>query len=483
MSDTYYKTFQISIKKDHRLFPYFHQMSQSAKNMYNATNFYIRQVFTAFRKEGSLQPLQKEVLDTIEQYIEEMNERQFKAYQLKVLREQQKPLEKRREVKLNLFNVPSKEKPYLDYNSLDSLFKVMKQTDYRSLPTQSSQWVMKNVFQNWTSFFESLKDYRSYPEKYKAKPRIPNYSRALEKEIQFTNQDCTVKDGRVLKFPKTKHRLNIGKLGYTKGKLKHVRVVPKYGQYVLEIIFESTFETKVFDKERYMAIDLGVDNLATIITTTGSQPILVKGKHIKAINQYYNKMKAHYMSILRHGKKPKEGQHTSKRIERLHRNRHRKIKDLLHKASYHIIHQAVKQNTGTIIIGQNRGWKQESNIGKRNNQSFSHIPHQMLISMINYKAAEQGIEVQLTEESYTSKASFLDLDPLPIYGEEKTINFSGKRIHRGLYKSEKGFINADVNGSANILRKVVPTASAYGIEGLDGTQSVNVSTPLVLSIR
>jgi putative transposase len=343
--------------------------------------------------------------------------------------------------------------------------------------------MMKNVFQNWKSFFAGLRDYRQHPHKYKAKPRIPNYCRAQEKEILFTNQDCTLREGRFLKFPKTKHRLNVGKLGGTPEKFKQVRVLPRYGQYVVEIIFEYRAETKVVENERYMAVDLGIDNLATLITTTGSRPVLVKGKIIKAINQYYNKTKSHYMSILRHGKAPKEGPHTSKRLERLHGLRYRKIKDLFHKASFHIVQLALQQNTGTIILGQNQGWKQESNIGKRNNQSFCHIPHHLLTSMIRYKAAEHGIEVQLTEESYTSKASFLDLDPLPVYEEGKQACFSGKRVHRGLYRSPRGTLNADVNGAANILRKVVPTASAHGIGGLDGNQSVNVSTPQVLSIR
>ena len=474
---------QIEIKKGHRLFPYFEQMCQNAKHLFNTANFYIRQVFTAFRLEKPLQPLQQEVLDTLNRYIGVMNERQLQAFQSRVAKEQLKPVEERQEIRCNQFELPSEESPWIDYHFLDSLFKVMEQPDYRALPTQSSQWVMKSVLQNWKSFFASVKDYRQHPEKYKGKPCIPSYSRAKEKEIQFTNQDCVIRDGKFLKLPKIKQPLNIGKLGYTKGKLKQVRVVPRYGQYVVELIFEIAIETKMMDKGRYMAIDLGVDNLATIVTTTGTRPVLVKGKHIKAVNQYYNKMKAYYTGILRHGMQPREGQHTSRRLERLHQIRHRKIKDLFHKASYRIVQLAVEQNVGTIIIGQNRGWKQHADMGKRNNQAFCHIPHHLLISMIRYKAAEQGIDVQLTEEAYTSQASFLDHDPLPRYEEGKTWTFSGKRIQRGLYQSPKGLINADVNGAANILRKVVPTASAYGIEELDGNQPVNVSTPLVLSIR
>ncbi|CAM4378800.1 Transposase IS891/IS1136/IS1341 domain-containing protein [Paenibacillus alkaliterrae] len=169
----------------------------------------------------------------------------------------------------------------------------------------------------------------------------------------------------------------------------------------------------------------------------------------------------------------------------MHLKRRRRIKDLFHKASHHIIKLAVEQHIGTIVIGHNDGWKQAPAIGRRNNQSFCHVPHQLLISMIQYKAAEQGIAVIPTEEAYTSKASFLDHDPLPHYEESGTWTFSGTRIHRGLYQSAKGLIHADVNGAANILRKVFPKASAKdanGIEGLDGHRSVNVSTPRMLSI-
>lgn len=483
MSHSRYKTYQICVKRGHPLFSYFQHSCLNAKNLYNTTNFYIRQVFTALRQEGPLQPLQQEVLDTLEHYMPAMNGRQYQAWQSRMKREQQKPAANRREVKLHLFEMPTKEQPYLSYSLLDSLFKIMAQPDYRTLPTQSSQWVLKNVFQNWKSFFMSLQDYRQHPAKYQARPRIPKYCQAQEKEVIFTNQDCTIKEGRCLKFPKTTVRLSIGKLGASQGKLKQVRVIPKYGQYMVELVMAySETQIEAGDKERYMAIDLGIDNLATIVTTTGSQPIVVKGKHIKSINQYYNKKKAHYTRILRHGQTPSQGPYTTKRLERLHRNRHHKIKDQFHKASFQIVQHALAQGAGTIIIGRTKGWKQKANIGKRNNQSFCTIPHQLLVAMIKYKAEERGIDVLVTEEAYTSKASFLDLDPLPVYEKDRKFTFTGKRIHRGLYRSAQEYINADVNGAANILRKVVPTATAYGIEGLDGTQSVNVSTPLVLSI-
>ena len=147
-----------------------------------------------------------------------------------------------------------------------------------------------------------------------------------------------------------------------------------------------------------MSIDIGIDNLATIVTNTGRGPILVKGKNVKSINQYCNKKKAHYLGILRQGKKTNEGPFTSNRLEKSHQKRNLKLKDIFHKASYHIVKTAVEEDVSLIIIGQNKEWKQEVNIGNKN-QSIPQNPINMLINMITYKAAEHGIRVEVTEES------------------------------------------------------------------------------------
>ncbi|MBG9443474.1 transposase [Cytobacillus firmus] len=482
-----YKTNQILIKKGHRMFNYFEQSSANAKNLFNTTNFYIRQVYTALKSDKELQPLQREVLENIQKHLPKMNDVQLAAYLRKAEKEKSKPKEKRKELKCNLFEGPTKEKPFVDYNFFDALFKSMVQNDYRSLPTQSAQAVMKNVFQNWKSFFSSLKDYKKNPKKYKGRPRIPNYSRANQKEVVFSNQDCVVKEQRFLKFPKTKQRLNIGKLGLTEGKLKQVRVIPRHGQYVVEVIMETQRKSELkADNNKYMSIDLGIDNLATIITNTGHRPVLLKGRNIKSINQYYNKKRAHLYGILRKGKGPKEGSFSSNALTHLYQKRQRKVKDLFHKASRNIVNLAVQEDVSTIVIGLNKQWKQETSMSKKNNQSFTSIPHGMLLNMVEYKAVEYGITVEICEESYTSKASFLDNDVFPAYGvktKEKQV-FSGKRIKRGLYRSSNGtLLNADVNGACNILRKAFPNVFANGIEGLDGNQSINVSTPLSLIVR
>ncbi|MBP1948654.1 RNA-guided endonuclease InsQ/TnpB family protein [Virgibacillus litoralis] len=427
--------------------------------MHNVVNFYIRQVFTALINEGRLHPLQEEVLTTIYHNLDAMNEQQMLAYQRRLAKENAKPVDEREKLSCNIFQAPTKENPYINYSFLNRLFHTIKQPDYLALPIQSSQWVMKTVFQNWKGFYASLKDYRLHPEKYKARPGIPKYCRSLEKEVIFTNQDCVIKDQKYLKFPKTKERLNIGKLGMANGKLMQVRVIPKYGHYVVELIVKADqLPTKLPMTGRFMALDLGINNLISGVTNTGTRPFLIKGKHVKSINHYYNKQKAHYLGVLRHGKTTNEGPFTSRRLERLHQVRYKRLKDIFHKASHQVVNLAMEEMVDTIIIGQNKGWKQETGMGKRNNQAFVSIPHAMLISMITYKAKKHGIRVVTTEESYTSKASFIDGDAIPIFGEanEQRPAFTGSRIKRGLYRTAKGlFVNADVNGAANILKKAV----------------------------
>lgn len=429
-------------------------------------------------QDRQIQPLQQVVLDTIHQQIGKTNDVQQEAYRRRVAKEQEKLKNEQREIKCNLFSMPTKDKPWLSYAFLDSLFKSMEQENYRSLPAQCSQGIIKGVILNWRSYFASLKEYRRNPSKFTGRPRIPKYIRSSQKEVILTNQECLIKEQKYLKLPLTKYRLNIGKLGCTPSSLKQVRIRPRYGQYVMELVFTCDFSSKEYPKERIMAIDLGIDNLAAIVTNTGMTPALVKGKVVKSINQYYNKQKAHYSSILQTGKTPQKGEATSKRLQRLHRKRFLKIKDFFHKASYYIVQIAVQEQAGVIVIGHNIQWKKETNMGRRNNQSFCHIPHSLLIQMITYKAERAGIQVIVREESYTSKASFLDGDEIPTFGEEEKPMFSGKRISRGLYRSAKGLlINADVNGACNILRKEVPNAFANGIEGLF------VSTPLVVRVR
>ncbi|GEN86781.1 RNA-guided endonuclease InsQ/TnpB family protein [Oceanobacillus sojae] len=476
-----YQTMQIWVKKGQRMHPYFQNMCQNAKNMHNTTNFYIRQVFTGLKQEKELQLLQKEVLESLQTHLPTINANQLQTYRRRSTKEHEKAKSEQKEIKCHLFEMPSKDKPYISYPFLNALFKLMKQIDYQSLPIQSSQGIMRTVFQNWKAFYGNLREYKKNPTKWKTRPNIPGYCRSKEKEIIFSNQDCVVKDKKFLKFPKTKLRLNIGKLGYSEGKLKQVRVVPKYSHYVVELVFQVPIEVeKIESKNRLLAVDLGMDNLATIVTNTGKRAVLVKGKNVKSVNQRFNQLKAYYTGILRQGKPVNEGTFTSNRLEKISHHRFLQIKDLFHKASFQIVKIALEENIDTLIIGQNKAWKQHAAMGKRNNQSFTSLPHSLLIQMIKYKAEEHGITVVLTEESYTSKASFLDNDDIPVYGQKnKNAVFSGKRIKRGLYLSKnRERINADVNGAANIMRKVFKDAFHRNFSNIEALRR-----PVTLVVR
>jgi transposase, IS605 OrfB family, central region len=189
--------------------------------------------------------------------------------------------------------------------------------------------------------------------------------------------------------------------------LREVRVIPKGVGYVVEIVYEKEVfgkeEPKNVNEERIAGIDLGVRNLATVGNNIGEKPIVVKGGICKSINQFYNKEMGELQRIYESQKiRGKTGKKSKKLLDR----RNRKIKDHLHKVSRFIVDHCVKNGIGTIVIGHNGDWKQNANIGKRNNQNFVQIPFSMLINLIKYKAEEKGINVILQEESHTSKCSF-----------------------------------------------------------------------------
>ena len=197
-----------------------------------------------------------------------------------------------------------------------------------------------------------------------------------------------------------------------------------------------------------------MNNLATV-TFSDEKGFIVNGKPLKSINQYFNKK---YSQL-----KSKQNLSVSWRMQRLSNKRNNKITDYLHKASRYIVNQLVSKGVTDLVIGHNKGWKQDINMGKVNNQNFVSIPFNRLIEMVSYKCELSEIRVYLQEESYTSKASFLDLDQIPTFDATKVDlvkhKFSGKRVKRGLYKSrDKSLINADVNGSLNIMRKYLKVA-------------------------
>ena len=329
--------------------------------------------------------------------------------------------------------------------------------DYKQMPTvQSSQQLLRNLKSNINSFFKSLNDYKKHPNKYNAMPKFPKYKNKEGKNILvLTNQEVKLKDN-ILKFPKSFNGFNIktkitDKNNYVS--FQQVRIIPKSNHLILEVVYRINTKEDIVDNKdnnKYLGIDIGIDNFATITNNINNHSFIINGKGLKSMNKYYNKLKSHYQSICN----TINNQYTSKRINVLTLKRNNKINDYLYKASKYVIQYCLDNNIKTIVIGQNKHWKQNSNMGKRINQTFVQIPFNRFIEMLQYKGKDNGINVIVTEESYTSGTSFLD-NELPIKE-----NYNKKRrIHRGLFKSNNNtLINADVNASYQIIKKVFPNA-------------------------
>lgn len=352
---------------------------------------------------------------------------------------------------------------WLRYQDLDKLLK--KDTnypDYKNMPTaQSAQQTLRLLEATWKSFFSSIKDWSKNKNKYLGRPNLPKYKRKGSRFMLALTSQQVKQSGSLLMFPKSFQGFIIQpcctRLPNFE-KLNQVRIVPRNQIFCVEIVYSVSIDDKFSqDNGRYMSIDLGLDNLATVVTNTGLQPVLVNGKGLKSINQYYNKQRTHYQNI---AKRMNDKFYTN-RLYRLTQRRNFKIEDAMHKISRSIVDAAAKNDASMIIIGNNKDWKQSVSLGRRANQNFTSIPHRKLIDKIVYKAQASGINVVLTEESYTSGTSFLD-NELPT----KEFYNNKRRAHRGLFISDAGtFINADVNAAYQIMKKVFPNEFSDGIEG------------------
>jgi IS605 OrfB family transposase len=331
--------------------------------------------------------------------------------------------------------------------------------NYKALPAQTAQQTLKTLDQSWKAFFRATLEWKKNPDKFLGRPKMPGYKEKNGEHILiFTNQQCRIKRGEI-KFPKKADlKIRIKTRLDDEANLREIRIVPKGWGYVLEIVYRKIVETLRLNKGRIVGIDLGLRNIATIANNIGEKPIAVKGGVLKSINQYYNKERARLQSIY-----DRQGIKTSSKLQRLTEKRNRKIHDLFHKLSREVVEWCVRHDVGTIALGHNSNWKQNSNLGRRNNQNFVQIPFDKLILQIRYKAEEEGITVIEQGESHTSKCSFLDDEPV------KHLDwYAGKRVSRGLFRCSNGMIiNADVNAAYNIIRKAFPKAfTADGIEGV-----------------
>lgn len=358
----------------------------------------------------------------------------------------------------NIVNYDNRENGFKNYIETERLYKQNYHTQF--LHSHTYQWCLKILEQNWKSYFTSIKDYKKNPNKYLGKPKPPKFKNNKNKknEVIFTKAGIRYKDG-ILKLSLSKimrdkfqvQSLNFDmknvKIPVNLSKIQQIRIQwdKSSKMWYLLIIWDKEVESKVTGNN-VMAIDLGLDNLATCVFKDNEQCIIFSGKHLKSKNAYYNKKIARLTSIAMKQYNDSKNFKRTKKIIKLQKKRNDYIKDKLHKISKKIVELALTMNCNTIVIGDIRGIKQE-NFAK----SFVQIPQQELVNKIKYKAELVGLKVVMINESYTSGCSAIDLEEINKANYNKS-----RRITRGLFTTNNGMlINADVNGALNILRKYI----------------------------
>lgn len=358
----------------------------------------------------------------------------------------------------NIANYENRENGFKNYYETEKLYKQNYHTQF--LHSHTYQWCLKMLEQDWKSYFASIKDYKKNPNKYLGLPKPPKFKNTNNKknEIIFTTAGIRYKDS-ILKLSLSKaiqDKFQVQSLNFD---MKNVKIPVKLSKiqqikmqwdnlskvWYLLIIWDKEVENRVTGNN-VMAIDLGLDNLATCVFKDNPQCIIFSGKHIKSKNAYYNKEIARLTSIAMKQCKNSKHFRRIKQIIKLQTKRNNYIKDQIHKISKNIVELALTMDCNTIVIGDFSGIKQENHT-----KSFVQIPQQELVNKIKYKAKLAGLKVIMVNESYTSGCSAIDLEEI-----NKTNYNKSRRITRGLFKTNNGMlINADVNGALNILRKYI----------------------------
>ena len=345
---------------------------------------------------------------------------------------------------------------FLKYEKNYTLLK--NSLNYKALNSNMAQQILKEVDGSFKSFFGLMK--LAKQGKYAFKDcKLPWY---LPKDGYTTLVIGFVRlNGNKLVLPfsnsfKRTHKpveITIPPVLLDK-KVKGIRIIPKAKARFFEIqyIYEAECVQRNLNKNNALALDLGINNFVTAVSSNGKS-FIVDGRRLKSINQWFNKENARLQSI-------KDKQHLRKKItnrqKTIARNRNNKVNDYLNKAARKVVDYCITNDIGTLVVGYNETFQRGSNIGRQNNQNFVNIPYGLLRSKLEYLCELNDIIFVKQEESYTSKASFWDKDDLPVYNADNPTEypFSGKRVHRGLYKAANGKVfNADINGALNIMRK------------------------------
>jgi len=432
------RTVTVAVAHKDPLYPVLDKMSLRANNLYNASLFRLRQIMTALRKEPD----------------------QLTDNEVEVQQEVEKLLLFKPELRR-----PTKENPSVGYPFLYHLLYINDNPDYlcKELPKQTGQQIIKNAVRDMKGFHRAKADYWKHPDKYFSEPKLPKYRKSGGRcTYYFTNQQVWFDEDGKIHFPGTKltgkKLKNVG----TDWELKQVNVVPDHGVITLHFIFDDHEQVKETKEPcRIVSIDLGVTNFAAMTNNVGNPAILFKGGWLKHINWQYNRKMANEKSRQTKGsKKPKFKSNV--KTDRWGEKRDRRLNDYMHKTAKIIVNYCLKNDIDTIVIGSNQNWKQKTDMGRKNNREFVSIPHDRLKWILKYLCEWNGLNYVEQEESYTSQASYPDLDEIPVYREESNAEytFSGKRNARGtsrLYRCGNGkILNADLNGSANIGRKAFP---------------------------
>lgn len=354
------------------------------------------------------------------------------------------------------------DKPVLSWVEIDKNLRKQGHEDIRALPAKVANAVLKNLGESITSYWKLVRLKRKGG--LGQKPGLPRYLHKTNGRypLSFNYQTFGSKRGTNNELILCPKGINLP-IPTKVDNPKQVRVVPNRHNFIIEVIY-NVEEQELKRTSRYAGIDLGVDNFATVTFSTQNKPLIIKGLELKSINQGYNRLISKAQLLL------PDPQKTSKSIHRLWSRRSWVLRTKIHQITAFLATLFDEMQIEKVFIGKNINWKQRLPFGKAVKQRFAYLPYETFIEQLRYKCQLRGISVVVQEESYTSKASFLDNDNIPVYGETGNPRFSGRRIMRGLYQSGNGqLINADVNGSYNIMRKGL----------MNNHQSLQMDNPLI----
>ena len=404
------RVYQTQINENHLMYNTITDCCVKSKNVYNYGNYIVRQIFIITSKLNNNQPInqdQQEFLKNINIKVDEYNE--FKLINFRKKQVKGKYMGKQ----FKSIKYFDKDNRKCDYDFLDF---ILKDTEcFKKLGSNSSQQTLRSLINSWLGFFEGIKEWKKYPDKFLGRPKIPKYKdiKTGKYPLFLCNNQFKIKnDYLYFCWKPLKPFNNTFKINTTEySKLVQLRFIPRNNIYVMELVYEKEIPdtNDLENSTKICGIDLGINNFATLTNNVGAKPIIINGRIIKSINQFYNKKKSKIQSK----SKKINNKNWSNKLDQLSVKKSNKIKYYMHCASKRIIEYCKCLDINTIIIGKNNEWKQNSSLHKKVNQTFVQIPYENFIKMIQYKAEEVGIKVILTNESYTSGTSFLD-NELPI---------------------------------------------------------------------